>query len=140
MSESMWPKLKPCPKCGGELEYYAKNMVGCASSDCDFTKEFDNHLATNPQEELAQLRAMNARLLAQVEQIRRYADNEEVEMVCKEALSSDASQDLAAIREAIEALKPMAQIYDQFHDDSDRTAKRSHKALAALRERFGSGE
>lgn len=40
------PKLKPCQQCGAELEYYAETVVGCKSSDCDFTKEFDQSLET----------------------------------------------------------------------------------------------
>lgn len=46
------PKLKPCPKCGAELEYYASIMVGCKSNTCDFTKVFDESLETHkPGEE-----------------------------------------------------------------------------------------
>lgn len=64
---------------------------------------FAEHLA----EQFAQSRAECAALLAHIEQIRRYADNEEVEMVCKEALSSTTSgaELLAAVNGAMEELE-----------------------------------
>lgn len=41
------PKLKPCPKCGAELEHYSSLMVGCKSKNCDFTGVFDESLETS---------------------------------------------------------------------------------------------
>lgn len=33
------PKLKPCPKCGDELQYGDARFVSCMSSRCSFTQE-----------------------------------------------------------------------------------------------------
>ena len=35
------PKLKPCPKCGKELEYWSAGFVACKEKDCDFTGEIE---------------------------------------------------------------------------------------------------
>ncbi len=33
------PKLKPCPKCGAELQYGDARFVSCLNSKCSFTQE-----------------------------------------------------------------------------------------------------
>lgn len=33
------PKLKPCPFCGGRLEYWNMFFVGCTTKNCFFTLE-----------------------------------------------------------------------------------------------------